>query len=156
MYQLEVKRFLVQHRFPLSEGWNVTAHIDGMERARGGTHSDGKRKVAQAAENWLRAAGVNIGVHSIYGPADIVATRASSPTFIVEVEGDSARGREQSMYSAIGQTLLQMTDQTDRRFAVAVPDSPKWEAQLRKVPERILKLLSLDLWLVSDSGVRVP
>ena len=33
MNQLEVKRWLMEHRFPPSEGWYLTVDIDAMERA---------------------------------------------------------------------------------------------------------------------------
>jgi hypothetical protein len=32
MYQLEVKRWLVFHKFPVQAGWDVTIDIDSMER----------------------------------------------------------------------------------------------------------------------------
>ena len=34
MYQLEVKRYLVEHQFPPTDGWEVTVDVDAMERAR--------------------------------------------------------------------------------------------------------------------------
>jgi hypothetical protein len=39
-------------------------------------------------------------------------------------------------------------------YGLAVPDSEHWERQLKKVPARIRELLSLELWLVSEAGVR--
>lgn len=59
------------------------------------------------------------------------------------------------MYSALGQVVLSMHDGSPEvAYALAVPDGEKWAAQLRKVPDRIRKLLRLHLWLVSATGVR--
>lgn len=59
------------------------------------------------------------------------------------------------MYSALGQVVLSMHDASPEiAYALAVPDGQKWAAQLRKVPDRIRKLLRLRLWLVSETGVR--
>jgi hypothetical protein len=35
-----------------------------------------------------------------------------------------------------------------------VPDTVQWETQLNKIPKRIRDLLKLDLFLVSEAGVR--
>ena len=88
--------------------------------------------------------------------ADLVATKEGSGTFVVEVEGDSARQKEQAMYSALGQVVLSMGDHSPEiTYALAVPDSVIWERQLQKVPDRVKKLLRLKLLLVSISGIRV-
>lgn len=59
------------------------------------------------------------------------------------------------MYSALGQVVLSMSDPSPQiTYALAVPDSEPWERQLRKVPGRIRELLRLQLWLVSEAGVR--
>jgi hypothetical protein len=42
MYQLEVKRWLVFHRFPIEDGWEVTVDIDAMERGDKGQQPIGK------------------------------------------------------------------------------------------------------------------
>jgi hypothetical protein len=73
MYQLEVKYWLVAHRFPPSEGWKVQVDIDAMERAHGGEHKPDKVVRAKAAEDGLVALGALIGAHPQYGRADIVA-----------------------------------------------------------------------------------
>lgn len=73
MYQLDVKRWLVAHRFPVSDGWDVTMDIDSMERGEKGQHPSDKREVAAACEAWLRAQGVKIVAHQLYGRADLVA-----------------------------------------------------------------------------------
>lgn len=39
MYQLEVKRWLVEYLFPPNDGWKVLVDVDAMERATGGTHA---------------------------------------------------------------------------------------------------------------------
>jgi hypothetical protein len=38
MYQLEVKRWLVLHKFPVADGWDVIIDIDSMERGEKGQH----------------------------------------------------------------------------------------------------------------------
>ncbi len=58
MYQLEVKRWLVIHRFPAIEGWKVTVDIDSMERGVAGQQQPDKRAIAEECEKWLRKAGV--------------------------------------------------------------------------------------------------
>jgi hypothetical protein len=98
---------------------------------------------------------VKIVAHHLYGRADLVATKEQEGTFVVEVEGDSSRQKEQAMYSALGQVVLSMGDSSPEiTYALAVPDSEQWERQLRKVPARIRELLRLQLWLVSEVGIR--
>lgn len=59
------------------------------------------------------------------------------------------------MYSALGQIVLSMCNPSaEIIYALAVPDEEKWAMQLRKVPNRIRELLQLQLWLVSETGVR--
>ena len=58
MYQLEVKRYLVEHQFPPTDGWEVTIDLDAMERARGGQHPPDKPERARCTEDWLVTAGV--------------------------------------------------------------------------------------------------
>jgi hypothetical protein len=155
MYQLEVKRWLVANRFPPQEGWKVTVDIDAMERGVAGNHPPDKQAIAAECEAWLRSNGAEIVTHPLYGRADLVAAHPSLGTFVVEAEGSSSRQREQAMYSALGQILLSMfSNKEEIRYAVAVPDTPEWERQFRKVPARILKLLSLSLLLVSKNSVQ--
>jgi hypothetical protein len=101
VYQLEVKRWLVVHRFPPREGWNVTVDIDAMERGVVGQHPPDKRAIAADCEPWLRQTGVNTVAHPLYGRADLVAEKVGHGTFVVEIEGDSSRQKEQAMYSAL-------------------------------------------------------
>ena len=155
MYQLEVKRWLVFHKFPVADGWDVTIDIDSMERDAKGQHSPDKRLIARECETWLRAQGIKIVAHPLYGRADLVATKEGVGTLVVEVEGDSSRQREQAVYSALGQVVLSMGDPSSEiTYGLAVPDSEHWERQMKKVPARIRELLSLELWLVSAAGVR--
>ncbi|MGB8508084.1 MAG: hypothetical protein WCD76_06755 [Pyrinomonadaceae bacterium] len=155
MYQLEVKRWLVFHKFPFADGWEVVMDIDAMERGEKGQQSPDKRGIAAECEAWLRAQGVKIVAHPVYGRADLVAAKESEGTFVVEIEGDSSRQKEQAMYSALGQVVLSMRDSSPLiTYALAVPDSERWERQMRKVPAWICELLRLRLWLVSEAGVR--
>ena len=87
MYQLEVKRWLVAHRFPPEDGWNVTVDIDAMERGVVGQHPSDKRAIAAHCESWLSEQRVHIVAHHLYGRADLVAEKAGHGTFVVEVEG---------------------------------------------------------------------
>jgi hypothetical protein len=110
MYQLEVKRWLVGYFFPAAEGWDVTVDIDSMERGEAGQHPPEKKAIAAECETWLRDQGVKIVKHPLYGRADLVATKEGRGTFVIEVEGDSSRQKEQAMYSALGQIVLSMRD----------------------------------------------
>lgn len=155
MYQIEVKRYLVEYRFPRSDGWCVTVDLDAMERGIGNQHPEGKREIARRCEEQLRSQGVAREVHPTYKRADVVAEHHSRGTIVFEVEGESSRQREQAMYSALGQTLLSMTRlENGVRYGIAVPDGAEWETQLRKIPEPVLKRLELCLLLVSAHGVR--
>lgn len=49
MYQLEVKRWLVFHRFAVADGWDVTIDIDSMDRGENGQHPFEKRQTAAKA-----------------------------------------------------------------------------------------------------------
>ena len=153
MYQLEVKRWLVTYRFPPSEGWIVHCDIDAMERANGGQHKPDKAERARIAEASLREMGVKIGPHPLFGRADIVAEHPSHGLFVVEVEGDSSRQKEQALYSALGQLVLQM-DGSLHAFMLAVPDEPAWERQFLKISPYARSLLKMTCVLVSANGVR--
>lgn len=154
MYQLEVKRWLVEFCFPLTEGWKVIVDIDSMERGIAGQHPPDKRAIVDECEKWLRQQGVEIVAHPVYGRADLVASKEGH-TFVIEVEGDSSRQKEQAMYSALGQIVLSMKDPSPQiNYGLAVPDSAQWENQLKKIPPHIRCLLNLNLFLVSKAGVR--
>jgi hypothetical protein len=151
MFQIEVKRWLVNYRFPPSGGWKVTVDIDSMERANGGTHTEGKAERAREAEAALIELGATIGKHPIFGRADVVAQHQDHGLWLVEVEGQSSKQKEQAMYSALGQLVLQMKGEP-LHAAVAVPNEPAWEKQLVKVPHHARQLLGLTCILVSPSG----
>jgi len=153
MYQLEVKRWLVHHRFPPSDGWKVRVHVDPMERANGGQHPPDKRSRAEAAETALLEMGASVGLHPDLGPADIVAEHSLHGMVVIEVEGQSSRQPEQAMYSALGQLVLAMIG-AKRRFVLALPDEARWEAQALKIPPFVRNRLSLSCVLVSPDRVR--
>ena len=153
MYQLEVKRWLVAHRFPPSEGWRLRVDIDAMELAHGGQHTPDKRARTKAAKDALVTLGVSIGSNSVHGRADIVAEHPQYGSYIVEVEGSSSRQKEQAVYSALGQLVLQMNG-GNYFYLLAVPDDASWEKQLRKIPSHAKATLGLSCLLVSESGVR--
>lgn len=153
MYQLEVKRWLVSHLFPPVKGWKVRVDVDAMERARGGTHTADKAARVEEAESALIALGAVIGAHPEFGRADVVAEHPTEGLYLVEVEGTSSRQKEQALYSALGQLVLQMHGRP-HKFLLAVPDDPLWERQLRKVPGHARNVLGLSCVLVSQHGVR--
>ena len=153
MYQLEVKQWLVAYRFSPSEGWRVRVDIDAMERAKGGQHKPGKAERARVAEAALLSMGANIGAHPEFGRADIVAEHPKHGLFVVEVEGNSSRQKEQAVYSALGQLVLQMQG-IKHGFVLAVPDEAPWEKQLAKIPQHARATLGLTCVLVSEQGVR--
>lgn len=156
MFQLEVKRWVMEHRFSPKNGWKLTVDIDAMERANGGNHPAGKREIAEECERALRDAGAKIVPHPVHGRADMVAEKAGEPTFVIEVEGDSSKQREQAMYSALGQLVRSMGDiDNGTRFMLAVPDSKEWERQIAKIPGRVKHLLKMETALVSDHGIRI-
>jgi hypothetical protein len=151
MFQIEVKRWLVNYSFPPNEGWKVTVDIDSMERANGGTHTEGKAEKAREAEAALLEIGAKIGKHPKFGRADVVAEHHEHGLWLVEVEGQSSRQKEQAMYSALGQLVLQMKGEPFYA-AVAVPQDPSWQKQLAKVPGHARQLLCLTFIMVSPSG----
>jgi len=155
MYQIAVKRYLIEYQFPIRDGWQVTVDLDAMELGKGDQNPPGKRRIAEQHHQWLKEQGVMIGSHQKYGRADVVACKQGLGTYIIEVEGDSSKQREQAIYSALGQTIFLMNEIPDTvRYGLAVPDSPKWEAQLQKIPERVREVLGLELFLVAATGVR--
>ena len=145
----------MEYSFPVAEGWDVTVDIDAMERGEAGQHPPEKKSIATDCETWLRDQGVKIGAHPKYGRADLVATKEGLGTFVVEVEGDAARQKDQAMYSALGQIVLSMDELSPAiTYGLAVPDTVQWETQLNKIPKGIRDLLNLWLLLVSKTGVR--
>ena len=153
VYQLEVKRWLVTYRFPPRDGWSVRVDIDPMERAKGGQHKPEKAERARVAESSLLSIGATIGAHPEFGRVDIVAEHSKHGLFIVEVEGTSSRQKEQAVYSALGQLVLQMHGQK-HGFMLAVPDEVSWEKQIQKIPKFARETLGLSCILVSEHGVR--
>ncbi len=86
----------------------------------------------------------------------MVATKPGAPTFVIEVEGDSSRQKEQAMYSALGQLILSMGSADENiKYLLAVPDSKEWERQLLKIPARVKLQLGLEALLVSERGIRL-
>lgn len=153
MYQLEIKRALVEYLFRPVDGWKVAIDVDAMERCRGGVHPEGKLERVREAETRLLALGATIGAHRIYGRADLVAEHPERGIILVEVEGESSRQAEQAMYSALGQLMLQCRGGREQ-LLLALPDGPKWELQARKLPSFPREQLRLGVVLVSAMGVR--
>ncbi|MCG2593018.1 hypothetical protein LZ009_09515 [Ramlibacter sp. XY19] len=152
MYQLEVKRWLVYHRFSPQQGWRVYVDVDPMERGASG-HAADKVARAREAETALVTMGAQIRAHKDFGRVDLVAEHDVHGRVFVEVEGSSGKQREQALYSALGQILLSMSA-SEGRYVLAVPDDARWERQLAKIPSRVRELLKLECVLVSDVAVR--
>lgn len=156
MYQVDVKRALVQFCFHPANGWSVTVHVDSMERAKGGTHRPGKAERAAEALAALQDLGAHLGQHKLFGRIDVVAEHPTLGTRLVEVEADSSKQREQALYSALGQILLSMKLENPAvRYGLAVPDSAEWINQLRKIPPAITQALTLDLYAVGNDHVQI-
>lgn len=155
MYQLEVKHYLVAQRFSPKNGWRVIVDIDAMERAKGSQQRPDKKDRVKKAESALKRLGVTIGAHPEYGRVDVVASHPKHGTFLIEVEGKSSKQKEQAVYSALGQSLLMMKDNSASiTYGVALPDLPGWEKQIVKIPHRIKEILRLKCFLVSENGIR--
>lgn len=144
LYQLEVKLGLARFAFPPAAGWKVSMHIDPMELAKGGKHSRGKVTRAKRALLELEKLGVTVGMHTLFGPIDVVAESDKNETRFVEVEGESGRQRVQDLYSALGQLILSMKIWGEGvEYGIAVPDSREWWHQLRKIPLELTTRLRL-------------
>ncbi len=155
MYQLEVKYNLICHQFPPSEGWEITVDIDAMERAKGSQHKPDKKEKVKKAESLLVQLGVTIGSHKLHGRVDVSASHPNKGNYLIEVEGESSKQKEQAMYSAIGQSILMMDSPNNENiYAIAVPDTAEWERQIAKIPNRVKTLLNLKCFMVSHGGVR--
>ena len=155
MYQLELKRYLIENMFHSRDGWNVLVDIDAMEWAKGDQQKPDKKQRVEIAEQAIIDAGASIGVHPIYGRVDVIATHSELGRYVIEVEGKSSKQKEQAIYSALGQTILMMEkEEINITYAIAVPDQKNWEVQIKKIPDRIKYLLNLKCYLVSKTGVR--
>ena len=133
----------------------MTVDIDAMERAKGPQHKPDKKKKVAKAESLLIQLGAIIGSHKLHGRVDVSASHPSKGNYFIEVEGQSSKQKEQAMYSAIGQTILMMdTHNSKDTYALAVPDTPEWERQMLKIPDRVKTLLCLKCFMVSQDGVR--
>ena len=155
MYQLEVKRYLIENMFHPRDGWNVLVDIDAMERAKGDQQKPDKKERVEIAEQAIVDAGASIGAHPVYGRVDVIATHPELGTYLIEVEGKSAKQKEQAMYSALGQTILLMDKpEINITYVLAVPDQKDWEFQINKIPTRIKNMLNMECFLVSKIGVR--
>lgn len=154
LYQLEVKLALVRLSFPPAGGWKVHVAVDPMELGKGPQHKPDKAERAAIALSGLRDLGAQIDPHPLFGPVDVVADHQEHGLRLIEVEGQSSRQQEQALYSALGQIVLSMKFEAKHvRFGLAVPSTPQWIRQARKIPTNITKLLTLDLYLVDGNSV---
>lgn len=79
MYQIEVKRYLIEKRFPPGEGWTITVDVDAMEKGKGNQNPQKKRDIAMRQLEWMEKEGVTIAPHPVYGRVDIVAEHGCTP-----------------------------------------------------------------------------
>ncbi len=165
LYQLEVKLGLARGAFPPGSGWQLTMHIDPMERGAGGNHPPGKAQRVNEALRELRKLGVIIGTHKQFGPVDVVADHEKGGLRLIEVEGESGRQKEQALYSSLGQLLLSMKLWSDGvGYGIAVPDTREWVRQVRKIPTELTKRLRLWRYLIMapnsvtivEPGMEIP
>jgi hypothetical protein len=172
MYQIQVKRNLIKKEFPLEDGWTVKVDIDAMEKGKGKQQKSGKKEIAEKClEDLLKLTGnKEPDKEPGYERVDIFAEHPSKGVFIVEVEGESRKQPEQSMYSSLGQIILSMHDEeneknyglavpeewneeNDKNYGLAVPE--EWKTQLIKIPRNVCRKLNLTLYLVGDPEVQV-
>ena len=153
MHQIQVKQFLIAKKFPPTEGWSVSVHLDGMELGRGFQNPVGKRSVAEKCRRWFERNGVRTGPNREYNNLDIVAVHKSAGTHLIEVEGDTRRQPEQAIYCALGQLICKTPeDGSNSILGIAVPNSPKWEELLQRIPRSVRDRLKLKAYLVDDNG----
>jgi hypothetical protein len=153
MYQIEIKRWLVQHQFNPEFGWRVHVDIDAMERGKGPQNSEEKRIRASIAETALLELGATLKPHPTFGRVDVVAEHPMHGIVLIEVEGQSSRQLEQAVYSSVGQLITLMNGET-QQFALAVPDSPEWQRQIAKIPSLVKTKLGLSCYLVSENACK--
>jgi len=165
LYQLEVKLGLAKGAFPPGSGWQLTMHIDPMEKGKGGKHPPGKVKRVNAALRELRELGVVIGTHKEFGRVDVVADHEQGALRLIEVEGESRRQKDQALYSSLGQLLLSMKLWSDQvGYGIAVPNTREWVRQVQKIPTDLTKRLHLWRYLVGplhsvtavEPGTEIP
>jgi hypothetical protein len=96
MYKLEVKRWLVEHKFPPKDGWEVRVEIDAMERAIGDQHKPDKKAHVKVAEDALISMQVTIESNTKYGP-DILARHPQYGSYIGEVVGNSSKKKSKQL-----------------------------------------------------------
>ena len=133
----------------------MTVDLDAMELGKGGQHPEGKNQIAEAHLQWFIGQGITIGKHSEFGRADVVAEHEVRGRHVIEAEGDTSRQKEQALYSALGQIIVQMRKRDNGlTFGLAMPDSEKWEHQLLKIPKHICDTLGLNLYLVSEKHIQ--
>ena len=154
MHQIQVKRYLVEKMFSPREGWDVVVDVDAMELGEGNQNTQEKRDTAAAEMKWLSDNGATVHKHKLGKRTDIRATHPEFGTYVIECEGDTSKQREQAMYSALGQVLLQMTD-PKVKYAIALPNTKPWSDQIGKIPLRIRQLLPLLIFMVGQNGVEI-
>ncbi len=153
MYQIEVKRYLIERLFHPSHGWMVTVDLDAMELGKGEQNTQEKREIADTHRRWMEDNGIAISPHPEHGRVDIVAHHPIDGKWLIECEGDTKKQKEQAMYSSLGQLVLLMND-SHSHYALAFPLSGEWSSQAAKIPRFVRDALALKVFLVSDGNIR--
>lgn len=151
MYQCEVKRALVEQRFPPQDGWRVTINFDVQEKGKGHAPDPAKQAAFAGVEACLKGLAVTMGGHPDYPKADFVAER-DGERWVIEVEGHSKGQDGDKVYSALGQLLTRMRKDRPARYAIAVHEKLKGTAL--KVPPHVRKRLDLTLFVVSPTDLK--
>jgi len=87
---------------------------------------------------------------------DVVAEHVHEGLRLIEVEGESSRQKEQSLYSALGQLLLSMKLWNRQvAYGIAVPDTSEWTNQVQEIPLEVTNRLQLWRYLVSSNSVSI-
>jgi hypothetical protein len=83
---------------------------------------------------------------------DLVATRPDE-RWVVEAKGEVASAQQQGNYflGAIGE-LVQRMDDAGARYALALPDNPRYRGLVRRLPVLARQRLSLTVLLVARDG----
>ncbi len=152
MYKLEVKRWLVEYKFPPKDGWEVTVKIHPMERAIGNQHKPDKKERVKVAEDALISMQASICPNTKYGQ-DILAKHPRYGSYIGVVEGISSKQKKQAIYSALGKLILHMKNNKYIHF-IGVPDDALWAKELYNIPLYVRNNISLICFLVSEERVR--
>lgn len=118
-----------------------------MSNFKRGTKFPNEGFVQSAIEKFFEAQGfTRLEVKHV----DLVCVNTSNEKWVIEAKGDSSSVGV-DFNTGLGQILKRM-DEPNCKYAMAVPNIPKYINQLNKVPMRVRKLLGLNWIIVSEDG----